>query len=255
MPGISPNIISHRLNVNSAVRPFRQKHRSYDPERYEAIRAEVDRLGSIRFIKEVDYPTWLAKVVMVRKPRKGWSMCVDYTNLNLVCPKDSFPLPRIDQLVDATAGHALLSFMDAYSGYNQIFMHPEDQAHTSYYKVIPFGLNNAGSTYQRLVNSLLAPLIGNTMGVYVDDMLVKSRTADQHIPNLSAMFTTLKQYIMRLNPTKCAFGVASGKFLGFMISQRGIKANPEKIQTILDMTIPKTVKDIQSLTGRVAALT
>ncbi|KAI5342523.1 hypothetical protein L3X38_010398 [Prunus dulcis] len=190
-------------------------------------------------------------------------MCVDYTNLNRACPKDSFPLPRIDQLVDATAGHALLSFMDAYSGYNQIFMHPEDQAHTSFitdrglycYKVMPFGLKNAGATYQRLVNHLFALLIGNTMEVYVDDILVKSRTADQHIPNLSAMFTILKQYKMRLNPTKCAFGVASGKFLGFMISQRGIEANPEKIQAILDMTIPKTVKDIQSLTGRVAALT
>ncbi|KAI5334662.1 hypothetical protein L3X38_024795 [Prunus dulcis] len=263
MPGISPDIISHRLSVNPAVRPVRQKRRAYDPERYEAMKAEVDRLSSIRFIREVDYPTWLANVVMVRKPRKGWRMCVDYTNLNRACPKDSFPLPRIDQLVDATAGHALLSFMDAYSGYNQIFMHPEDQAHTSFitdrglycYKVMPFGLKNAGATYQRLVNHLFAPLIGSTMEVYVDDMLVKSRTADQHIPNLSAMFTILKQYKMRLNPTKCAFGVASGKFLGFMISQRGIEANPEKIQAILDMTIPKTVKDIQSLTGRVAALT
>ncbi|KAI5351635.1 hypothetical protein L3X38_004526 [Prunus dulcis] len=263
MPGISPDIISHRLSVNPAVRPVRQKRRAYDPERYEAMKAEVDRLSSIRFIREVDYPTWLANVVMVRKPRKGWRMCVDYTNLNRACPKDSFPLPRIDQLVDATAGHALLSFMDAYSGYNQIFMHPEDQAHTSFitdrglycYKVMPFGLKNAGATYQRLVNHLFTPLIRNTMEVYVDDMLVKSRTADQHIPNLSAMFTILKQYKMRLNPTKCAFGVASGKFLGFMISQRGIEANPEKIQAILDMTIPKTVKDIQSLTGRVAALT
>ncbi|KAI5317309.1 hypothetical protein L3X38_037016 [Prunus dulcis] len=93
------------------------------------------------------------------------------------------------------------------------------------------------------------------MEVYVDDMLVKSHTVDKHIPNLSAMFTILKQYKMRLNPTKCAFGVASGKFLGFMISQKGIEANPEKIQAILDMTIPKTVKDIQSLTWRVAALT
>ncbi|BBN69283.1 Disease resistance protein TIR-NBS-LRR class family [Prunus dulcis] len=125
MPGISPDIISHRLSVNPAVRPVRQKRRAYDPERYEAMKAEVDRLSSIRFIREVDYPTWLANVVMVRKPRKGWRMCVDYTNLNRACPKDSFPLPRIDQLVDATAGHALLSFMDAYSGYNQIFMHPE----------------------------------------------------------------------------------------------------------------------------------
>ncbi|CAL2237121.1 unnamed protein product [Prunus armeniaca] len=142
--------------------------------------------------------------------------------------------------------------MDAYSGYNQIFMHPEDQAHTSFitdhglccYKVMPFGLKNTGATYQRLVNSIFAPLIGHTMEVYVDDMLVKSRTADKHIPNLSAMFAILKQYRMRLNLTKCAFGVASGKFLGFMISQRGIEANPKKIQAILDMTIPKTVKDI-----------
>ncbi|CAL8133930.1 unnamed protein product [Prunus armeniaca] len=153
--------------------------------------------------------------------------------------------------------------MDAYSRYNQIFMHPKDQAHTSFitnrglncYKVMPFGLKNAGATYQRLLNSLFAPLIVNTMEVYVDDILVKSRTADQHILNLSAMFTMLKEYRMRLNPTKYTFGVASGKFLSFMISQRGIKANPEKIQGILDMTIPKTVKDIQSLTGRVAALT
>ncbi|CAL8992900.1 unnamed protein product [Prunus brigantina] len=263
MPGISPDIISHRLSINPAIRPVRQKRRAYDPERYEAMRAEVEKLSNIGFIKEADYPSWLANVVMVRKGTKGWRMCVDYTNLNRACPKDSFPLPRIDQLVDATAGHALLSFMDAYSGYNQIFMHPEDQAHTSFitdrglycYKVMPFGLKNAGATYQRLVNSIFAPLIGNTMEVYVDDMLVKSRTTDQHIPNLSAMFTILKQYKMRLNPTKCAFGVASGKFLGFMISQRGIEANPEKIQAILDMAIPKTVKDIQSLTGRVAALT
>ncbi|XP_016648948.1 PREDICTED: uncharacterized protein LOC107880917 [Prunus mume] len=190
-------------------------------------------------------------------------MCVDYTNLNRTCPKDSFPLPRIDQLVDATAGHVLLSFMDAYSGYNQICMHPKDQAHTSFitdrglycYKVMPFGLKNAKATYQRLVNSIFTPLIGNTMEVYVNDMLVKSRTANQHVPNLSAMFTILKQYRMRLNPTKCAFGVASEKFLGFMISQKGIEANPEKIQAILDMTIPKTIKDIQSLTGCVVALT
>ncbi|CAL8174648.1 unnamed protein product [Prunus armeniaca] len=111
-------------------------------------------------------------------------------------------------------------------------MHPEDQAHTSfitdrglyYYKVMPFGLKNIEATYQRLVNSIFAPLIGNTMEV--DDMLFKSHTTDHHIPNLSAMFTILKQYKMRLNPTKCAFGVASGEFLGFMIRQRGIEANP-----------------------------
>ncbi|CAL8080853.1 unnamed protein product [Prunus armeniaca] len=122
-------------------------------------------------------------------------MCQDYTDLNKACPKDSFPLPRIDQLVDATAGHELLSFMDAYSGYNQIFMDPADREHTAFitdrglycYNVMPFGLKNAGATYQRLVNRIFAKYIGGIMEVYVDDMLVKSRTAGDHLENLLAL--------------------------------------------------------------------
>ncbi|KAI5345931.1 hypothetical protein L3X38_013808 [Prunus dulcis] len=263
MPGITPDVISHKLAISPAYKPVRQKRRSYDAERYEAMRTEVEKLQTIGFIREATYPVWLANSVMVRKSTGGWRMCQDYTDLNKACPKDSFPLPRIDQLVDATAGHELLSFMDAYSGYNQIFMHPPDSEHTAFitdkglycYNVMPFGLKNAGATYQRLVNKIFAGYIGNIMEVYVDDMLVKSRTAEDHLQNLSIMFGILKNYRMRLNPKKCAFGVSSGKFLGFMISQRGIEANPEKIKAIIDMERPRTMKDIQSLTGRVAALT
>ncbi|CAL2237455.1 unnamed protein product [Prunus armeniaca] len=190
-------------------------------------------------------------------------MCQDYTDLNKACPNDSFPLPLIDQLVDATAGHELLSFMDAYSGYNQIFMNHPDSKHTTFitnrglycYNVMPFGQKNAGATYQRLVNRIFAKHIGSTMEVYVDDMLVKSRTAWEHLDNLAVMFGILKDYRMRLNPMKCPFSVSSGTFLGFMISQRGIEANPEKIKVIIDMERPKTQKDIHSLTGRVSALT
>ncbi|KAM1173008.1 hypothetical protein ACFX2G_023525 [Malus domestica] len=189
-------------------------------------------------------------------------MCVDYIDLNKRCPKDSFPLPLIDRLIDSTAGCELMSFMDTYSRYNQILMNPLDQEHTAFttdrelyrYKVMPFGLKNAGATYQRLVNSMFTEQIGNSMEVYIDDMLFKSKHADQHINNLSETFTILKRYRMRLNPNKCAFGVGSGKFLGFMISQRGIEANPEKIKVILDMKESVTSKDIQSLTGKVAAL-
>ncbi|CAL9031318.1 unnamed protein product, partial [Prunus brigantina] len=263
MPGISPDVICHKLSISPTCKPVRQKRRSYDTERYETMRNEVDKLKAIGFIKETTYPVWLANSVMVRKAKGGWRMCQDYTDLNKACPKDSFPLPRIDQLVDATAGHELLSFMDAYSGYNQIFMDPADNEHTAFitdrglycYNVMPFGLKNAGATYQRLVNRIFAQHIGSIMEVYVDDMLVKSRTAGEHLENLALMFGILKSYRMRLNPTKCAFGVSSGKFLGFMISQRGIEANPEKIKAIIDMETPKTQKDIQILTGRVAALT
>ncbi|KAM1499833.1 hypothetical protein ACFX10_022465 [Malus domestica] len=126
--------------------------------------------------------------------------------------------------------------MDAYSGYNQILMNPPDQEHTAFttdrglycYKVMPFGLKNAGATYQRLVNSMFAKQIRKSMEVYVDDMLVKSKHADQHITNLSKTFTILKRYRMRLNPNNCAFGVGSVKFLGFMISQLDIELIPRR---------------------------
>ena len=116
---------------------------------------EVNKLLTVNFIREVHYPEWLANVVMVKKANGKWRMCVDFTDLNQTCPKDSFPLPRIDQLVDSTAGHKLLTFMDAFSGYNQILMAEEDQEKTAFitsqglycYRVMPFGLKNAGATY------------------------------------------------------------------------------------------------------------
>ncbi|CAL2266546.1 unnamed protein product [Prunus armeniaca] len=155
--------------------------------------------------------------------------------------------------MDAIAGHELLSFMNAYSGYNQIFINPTDREHTTFitdkglycYDVMSFGLKSTGATYQCLVNKIFAELIGISMEVYVDDILVKSKTANRHLHNLSLMFDILKKYNTLLNPNKCVFGVSSGKFLGFMISQRGIEANLEKIKALLD---------IQFLTGRVTAI-
>ena len=121
---------------------------------------EVNKLLTANFIREVYYPEWLANVVMVKKANGKWRICVDFTDLNSACPKDNFPLPRIDQLVDSTAGHKLLTFMDSFSGYNQIQMAEEDQEKTTFitsqglycYRVMPFGLKNVGATYQRLAN-------------------------------------------------------------------------------------------------------
>ena len=118
MPGIDPLVIVHRLHVNSDSPPVRQKKRVFVQERDKAVAEEVRKLLEAGFIREVYYPDWLANVVMVRKNSRKWRMCVDFTDLNGVCPKDSYPLPRIDTLVDSTARHELLSFMDAFSGYN-----------------------------------------------------------------------------------------------------------------------------------------
>ena len=122
------------------------------------------------------------------------------------------------------------------------------------YKVMPFGLKNAGATYQRLVNHMFRSQIGRNVEVYVDDMLVKSQDEGRHLDDLQETFDTLRQYHMKLNPSKCAFGVSSGKFLGFMVSHRGIEVNLDKIQAILDMKPLQNTKEIQSLTRRVAAL-
>ena len=152
--------------------------------------------------------------------------------------------------------------MDAFSGYNQIVMDETDQEKTSFitsrglfcYKVMPFGLKNAGATYQRLMNRMFHDQIGKNVKVYIDDMLLKSRKEDDHLKDLEETFKTLRKYQMKLNPSKCAFGVSSGKFLGFMVSQRGIEANPDKIRAILEMQPLRTIKETQRLTRRIAAL-
>ena len=166
--------------------PVKQKRRKFAPERNKVVNEEVQKQLDIGSVREVHYLDWLANVVVVRKKNGKWRVCIDFTDLNKACPKDSFPLPHIDMLVDATAGHELLSFMDAFSGYNQILMHPDDQEKTAFitemgifcYKVMPFGLKNAGATYQRLVNKMFADYLGDTMEVYIDDMLVKSLLAE-----------------------------------------------------------------------------
>ncbi|XP_062173536.1 uncharacterized protein LOC133878998 [Alnus glutinosa] len=214
MPGIDPSIIVHRLNADPSFRPVRQKRRTFAPERNQAVADEVSKLLVAGFVREVDYPEWLANVVLVKKSNNKWRMCVDFTDLNKACPKDSFPLPRIDLLVDSTSGHQLLSFMDAFSGYNQIQMVEEDQEKTSFitdrglycYKVMPFGLKNAGATYQRLVNRMFEKQMGRNVEVYIDDVLVKSVEARDHVSDLKETFDTIRRYRMRLNLAKCAFG-------------------------------------------------
>ncbi|CAA0829061.1 Unknown protein, partial [Striga hermonthica] len=262
MKGIDPQKACHCLNLDKTVKPVIQKRRKFGPNRQKALEEEVNKLIDNKFVKEAKYPTWISNPVLVKKATGLWRLCIDFSDLNQACPKDSYPIPHIDYMVDATSGHQLMSFLDAYSGYNQIPMHPDDAEHTSFYSarglysyvMMTFGLKNAGATYQRLVNKMFAHLIGRTMEVYVDDMLVKSEQASDHITHLSEVFDILREYYMVLNPKKCTFVVGSGKFLGYMVSQRGIEANPAKIQAILELAPPTSIKGVQALTGRLAAL-
>jgi hypothetical protein len=189
-------------------------------------------------------------------------VCVDYTSLNKHCPKDPFLLPRIDQIIDSTAGCTRLSFLDAYSGYNQIKLKKEDEEKIAFitlygvfcYQVMPFGLKNAGATYQRMMQNCLGSQIGRNIQDYIDDMVITTRKEESLISDLEETFDNMSSYKLKLNPTKYSFGVSAGQLLGFLVSARGIEANLKKIQAILTMGKPMKLHDIQKLTGRIAAL-
>ncbi|XP_012839266.1 PREDICTED: uncharacterized protein LOC105959672 [Erythranthe guttata] len=247
------------------LKPFKQSKRTFGPERNKHIKAEVAKLLEAGHIRPVQYPEWLSNVLLVPKPGGKWRLCVDFTSLTstkLVLRTHFLYLARIDQLIDSTSGCELLSFLDAYQGYNQILLAPDDQERASfitdqgiyYYQVMPFGLKNAGATYQRLVNTMFADQIGKNMEVFIDDMLVKSVKVSDHLTDLDQCFATLRKYKMKLNPLKCSFGVRGGKFLGYMISQRGIEANPAKIEAITSMPPPTSIKKVQQFNDCLASL-
>jgi hypothetical protein len=163
MPGIPREVIEHKLRIDLAFKPIKQKERRYTPDRREAIWLEVNKLLEAGFIRPVDYLIWLANPVLVEKPDGSWHMCIDYTSLNKACPKDEYPLPRICQIVDSTALCELLSFLDAYSGYHQISLAIDDEEKTTFitsfgifcYTKMSFGLKNRGATYQKCVHTVL----------------------------------------------------------------------------------------------------
>jgi hypothetical protein len=176
-----------------------------------------------------------------------WINDVYYTDLNKHCPKDPFPLPRIDEVVDSTIGNVLLCFLNCYSRYQQIALNPDGEDKT-------FGLKNAGLTYQKSIQKCLKSQIGKNVEAYIDDVVVKTTKEDQLIADLTETFANLREFQWKLNPTKCVFGVPSRLLLGFMVGHRGIEANPVKVDAIRNMSKPSCKKDIMKLTGMLAAL-
>ena len=171
--------------------------------------------------------------MVVKKKSRKWQICVDFANLNKTCPKDPFLMSQINQLVDATISHPQMSFLDAFQGYRQIplvlgdqekivFITPTGNYH---YKVMPFELKNAMSTYQRMITRMFEPQLGKSIEVYIDNMVVKSKVVSVHVGDLGSIFEIIRTHKLLLNAFKCSFGVRSGKFLGYMVTHRGIEVN------------------------------
>ncbi|GJW18415.1 putative nucleotidyltransferase, ribonuclease H [Tanacetum coccineum] len=260
MTGVHKRIIKHSLNVNPVDKTVTQKRRIFSEEKKQTITKEVSEWLKAGIVRRVKYPTWISNQVLVQNPDGSWRMCIDFKNLNSSCPKD--PLPEIDSKIEVVMGYPLKCFLDAYKGYHQVQMSEEDEEKTAFYtdqgtfcyKKMPFGLKNAGATYQRLMDEAFDKQIGRNLEVYVDDMVIKSKAEKDMLADIAETFDNLRRINMKLNPKKCSFGVEEGKLLGYMVTSEGIRANPAKTRNITEMKSPKTWGEMQSLAGKLAAL-
>ena len=200
-PRVDPDFICHHLRVNPLITPKKQPSRRPSKEHSEAVREEATKLKQAVAIKEIFYPKWLANTVVVKKKNGKWRVCVDFTDLNKACPKDPFPMPKIDQLVDAIVGHPRMSFLDVFQGYHQKHLASDDHEKTAFvtsvgnyhYKVMPFGLKNAGSTYQRMMTRIFESQLGKNIEIYIEDMVMKSKRVSKHLEDLGAIFEILRK--------------------------------------------------------------
>ncbi|GJT59349.1 reverse transcriptase domain-containing protein [Tanacetum coccineum] len=249
MTGVPRNIAEHRLNIREGYSPVRQKKKGQAPERNKVIQEEVEKLVDAEIIKEVHYHSSLSNPVMVKKHDGTWRMCVGFKDLNNACPKDCYPLPEIDWKVESLCGYPFKCFLDAYKGYHQIKMAKEDEEKTAFitsqgifcYSKMPF-----------VSKKMPDPHIN--LEVYVDDLVIKSRTEEEIIRDITETFKTLRQINMKLNPKKCTFGMQEGMFLGYKVSTNGLKACPDKADAVLSLPSPRCIKDVQKLNGKLAKL-
>jgi hypothetical protein len=199
---------------------------------------------------------------MVKKKNGKWQMCMDFTDLNKCYPKDDFPLVRIDQIVDSATASEIMTMLDCFFGYHQIWLRTEDEEKTSF--ITPFGtycylrmlegLRNAGPTFYRMTKAALKDQVGRNVLSYVDDIVVVNKKKENYIAYVVETFTNMREAKLKLNPEKCVFGITKGKVLGCLISMKRIEANPDKIIAITQMQPPQSKKDVQKLTGQIASL-
>jgi hypothetical protein len=257
MSGIDPSIVVHEIKTYPGAKPVRQRLRPVHPRKAATIKLEVEKLLKAGFIYPVALTEWVSNPVPIDKKGGSIRVCVDYRDINKACPKDNFPTPFIDQIVDECAGSEIFSLMDGFSGYNQINIAPKDQHKTTFicpwgtfaYKKLPFGLNNVGATFQRAMSYAFHD-IKHIVQPYLDNLSAHSLRRINHPNHLRAIFVHCRFYRIRLNPHKCVFCVESGRLLSFIVSRHGIRVDPIKVEAILNLPPPSSLCQLQSLQGK-----
>jgi hypothetical protein len=246
MPRLSRELVEHRLPIKASFRPYKLGARNF----------------KLEIIQPCCYADWVSNIIPVEKKNMGKiRICVDIRNLNRATPKDEYPMPVADLLIDTALGNKVISFLDGNAGYKQIFTVKEDVSKTEFrcpgfidlfeWLVMTFGLKNASATYQSAMNLIFHDLLGVMMDVYIDEVVVKSVGFEEHMTDLKLSLERMRKYGLRMNPLKCTFGVTSGRLLGFIVHEHSIQIDPKKIESIRKMGEPVCKKDVQKLLGKI----
>ena len=253
------SLVEHRLPFKSEFHPFQQPPRRMSKEVELKVKKEVEKLLKAKFIKPTRFVQWLANIVPVMKKNRKLRFCVAFRDLNDATPEDMYAMPIVDMLVDSTANNELLSFMDGFSGDNQILVVVNDISRNAFkclgslgmfeWSIMTFGWKNVGATYKRAMNAIFHDMLGHHMEIYIDDNVVKSKKAAEYENHLRKNFERMRLHQLKLNPLKCAFRVQAEKFLGFLVHQRGVEVDQNKAKAIISAKAPQNKKEIKKFLG------
>ena len=253
------NIIKHAIKITDP-QPFKEHYRRIPPHLYEEVKAHLQEMVEVGAIRK-SFSSWASAVVLVRKKDGGLRFCIDLRKLNNRTIKDGYSLPRIEDTLDCLHGAVWFSTLDLKSGYWQVELEEEAKPLTAFTvgslgfwecECMPFGLTNAPATFQRLMESCLGELHLNWCIIYLEDIIVFSRTSEDHIHRLRAVFEKLKAAGLKLKPSKCDFFKKEIKYLGHVVSEQGVSTNPDKIKAVTEWPQPTTVTEVRSFLGFVS---
>jgi hypothetical protein len=253
------SVIEHKIPLKLGVKPFKQKIRQFNPMLLSVIEKEVKKLLDAKIIVPLRYSDWVSNLVPVRKKNGEIRLCVDFRNLNKSSLKDNYPLPKMDHVLEKVVGATRMSMIDGFSGYNQIAISEPDKENTAFttpwgtfmYDKMPFGLMNAGATFQRAMDIAFVGKRDKFVVIYLDDLTMFSKSDEDHIIHLKQTFEKFCKYGLSLNPIKSHFAMQEGKLLGHIVSRDGIRIDPKRVEAIETLDIPRNVKEIQSFLGKI----
>jgi ribonuclease HI len=253
------SVIEHKIPLKAEAKPFKQKLRQINPMLLPIMEKEVKKLLDAQIIVPLRYFDWVANLVPVKKKNGEIRLCVDFRNLNRSSRKDNYPLPNMEHILQKVTGASRISMIDGFSGYNQISVMPEDREKTSFttpwgtfmYAKMPFGLMNAGATFQRAMDIAFIEEKDKFVVIYLDDITVFSKTDKEHHYHLKKVFQKCRRFGLSLNPKKSLFAMQEGKMLGHIVSAEGVRIDPDREEAIQALTLPRSKKEVQAFLGRI----